>query len=343
MRSSCVIGRFSMRSRGLTLVELLVVIGILGVLMGLMLPAVQSARESARRVTCQNRLRQITLSLHAFEDSWGGFPPISYEGLFDRFHWLSHIPDPRNYSIQVMLLSYLDQRSLYNSINFDMPNFYSPPAHPSNATAAAQTVAEFLCPSDPYIDDSPTGNINYRANVGICADCPRLTTWNGCFSEQILTMGDFRDGLSNTIAFSEKPVCTPNAKGPFSSFRDWYNYPETANWPVVTPDSWVNYCEHHPNTESGYVQAVSSRAGRTWMPCGAIHTAFFTNVTPNSRIPDCGNHNAGGLGVFAARSYHPGGVNAAMADGSVRWFSSSINLRLWRALGTRSMGEIVRD
>jgi prepilin-type processing-associated H-X9-DG protein len=81
--------------------------------------------------------------------------------------------------------------------------------------------------------------------------------------------------------------------------------------------------------------------GRMWLFSGGIYTLFFVSVPPNSPIPDCGTDNLNGRGVFAARSYHPGGVNAAMADGSVRWFASTIDEKTWRALGTRSGGEAV--
>ena len=141
------------------------------------------------------------------------------------------------------------------------------------------------------------------------------------------------DGLSNTLAFSEKPIGSwPN--GNFSAFRDWHDLPGS---PVYsTADGWVAACSRKADAGGFHLDA-----GRSWLIYGAIFTQFYTIVPPNSPIPDCGTEAvANGLGIFAARSYHPGGVNAALGDGSVRWFSSSIAVPVWRALGTRAGGEI---
>jgi prepilin-type processing-associated H-X9-DG protein len=147
---------------------------------------------------------------------------------------------------------------------------------------------------------------------------------------RILPLASFRDGLSNTLALSEKAVGSSSA-APYSPFRDWAFVPGS----IVTADEWLATCSvlrrvDHPQFESGH----------TWFFPNATRTAFFASAPPNSSIPDCGRF--GGDGIFAARSYHPGGVNAAMADGSVSFFTSSTDPLVWRSLGTRAGGDLAR-
>jgi len=322
------------RRRGLTLIELLVVVGIIAILIGLLLPAVQSARESARQANCRNNLRQLALSLHGFEAARGGFPPCSYGALVDHNNSdLQH-----RYSVQVMLLPYLEATTIANGLNLLLRSDYPPPGGPGNSTAGQAVIATFLCPSDPLATDLIGGLTSYRANVGTCA-CIGSGFWDGCFWERIGPLAEFRDGLANTLAFAEKPIGTFEKYGPFSAYRDWFDSP------VYSPDAdgWIDIC-----TGLGGPGATSSlnsnpRSGRSWVRSGAITTAFTTAAPPGSRVPDCGDPAGGGNGNFAARSYHPGGVDAAMGDGSARWFGSGIAIPVWRALGTRAGSEVVAE
>ncbi len=325
------------RRRGFTLIELLVVIGIITILVGLLLPAVQSAREAARRTQCQNNLRQLSLALHGFEGSWGGFPPVTYSVLVDRGN---SITSPHEYSIQVMLLPYLEQATLANSLNLTLASDYLPPGNPGNTTVASLAIATFLCPSDAIGHGG--GANSYRGNVGTCIACGGPDLWNGCFMERIGPAASFLDGLSNTLAFSEKPIGSPTPIAVFSPFRDWFEYVPgyTAN---MTADGWASACANPGPLGPDYSLAATTPAGRSWQYSGAIFTAFFTAVPPGSPVPDCGTRVGGGEGLFTARSYHPGGVNAAMADGSVRWFGSGVPTSFWRALGTRAGGEVVAE
>ncbi len=168
----------------------------------------------------------------------------------------------------------------------------------------------------------------YRVNAGPCVDCPQQ--YSGAFVPfGVRRCAEFTDGLSNTIALSEKPI---GSTGTYSPFRDWLD-----TWEAQEPDAWVRLCASQTETTH-----AAFDAGRTWMLDGGFYTHFYCVLAPNSLIPDCGNGGiANGRGLFTARSYHPGGVNAVMADGSVRWFSSSIEMGTWRALGTRNGGEIL--
>ena len=191
-------------------------------------------------------------------------------------------------------------------------------------------VSVFVCPSDPYTSAAPLGVQSYRTNAGICFDCDHNE--GGAFS--VFGSGrvsDIRDGLSHTLAFSEKPVAS---LGSYSPIRDWLS--DSISPLPTTADGWIDVCSNQSNPG-----AARFDAGRCWLMGGTTYSHFFVAVPPNSPVPDCGNPANFGTGIFAARSYHPGGVNALTADGSVHWFASTTDRNLWRALGTRSGGEIV--
>ena len=323
--------------RGFTLIELLVVIGIIALLVGLLLPAVQASREASRRAHCANNLKQVILATHAFEVVNGGFPTTHFFGLLPRPKGSTALG---NYSVHFRLLPYLEQNDLYNSINMSLPvgadlvglEIY-------HRTAATCALNAFLCPSDPNTMSGPFAPTSYRACTGLGEmkkrDGLTYVQFEGAFVPPMygnsLRLSEISDGLSNTLAFSEKPVGSGSTRT-YSPFRDW----SEVNWnDEMLADQWIVSCSRPVSIKP------KLDAGATWMSAGAIHTHFFATAPPNSLIPDCGIVLDDGIGLFSARSYHPGGVNAAMADGSVRWFSSGTQMRLWRSLGTRAGGEVV--
>ena len=316
--------------RGFTLIELLVVIGVVAILIGLLLPAVQAAREAGRRAACTNNLRQIGLALHGYAQIWDVFPPawtsVRVPGSRPRFRY--------SYSPQSLILPQLEQSEVYNAINFQM-EATTQIIGSGNTTAASFRPACFLCPGDPAGQSTPLGSTNYRANVGTGLYYHARIRMNdtdddGTFGHDS-RLSAMLDGLSNTLAFSEKLISPATGDG-FQPRADWLRVP---THPPATPTAWAGLC----GNLDGLGQAQRD-AGSTWLIPGTIYTHFVVIEPPNSPIPDCGIRIMDGAGLFTARSNHPGGVNGTLADGSVRWFSSSIDRATWMALGTRASGEI---
>ena len=324
-----------LRRRGFSLIELLVVIGIISVLTGLALPAVQAAREAARSAQCKANLKQMTLACHSFEATYGGFPPavsvLSVPGMVGA--------RANAVSTHVVLLPYLEKNDVFSSLNFSVPLATSDDLGSANRTVTSTTITTFLCPSDPLASLSGAGVNSYRGNLGLgefrLTPRPQVIETRGidtgAFTRDlpILRDSDFTDGRSNTLAFSEKPVGSGDSKSSVP-FRDWVN---TNRFGLPGPDDWAAVCSSSPSW------TMRRDAGSSWVLTGAINTNFFAVLPPNSLIGDCGGDNLGGEGLFTARSYHPGGVNASMADGSVRWFGSGIGSRQWQAMGTRNRGD----
>jgi len=333
-----------MRHRGFTLIESIVCVSILAILMALLLPAVQSARESASRTQCANNLRQIGLALNNYEAGYGSFPHQNI-GLTGPAH--GALTGFGSFSAHVALLPYLDQGALFSAVNFSRPGAFevtmegAADLSPANATVARTALSVLLCPSDPA---SPTGEwagTNYRTNLGTAGttqgpNLPPIEAEDGAFVPlQTLRASDFTDGLSQTAAFGEKARGSSTTKFvPFTGY--WFSRVLYTN-----QDEMIAACR----LIRGTPPIFQGDTGMCWfLPYN--RWTYYKHITgPNSAVPDCvgGWNNEDPAiynGVFAARSHHPGGVYCAFADGHVRFVPNSISIATWRALGTRNGNEL---
>jgi len=328
-------------SAGFTLIELLVVIAIIAVLIALLLPAVQSAREAARRIQCTNNLKQIGLGLHNYEAIAGAFPPTCIAVGSGRTVtlWLG-------WSVQGRISPLLEQGPLFNAINFSFPG-----DSPFNTTVAAQRVPLFICPSDPDPVPEP-GKLSYPINYGMSVG--DWFVWGGfsgppnrsAFSPNISRrLSEFQDGLSQTLLTAEV-----KAKQPL--LRDCGGLANINQPDQVPPPSADPYAVA-PEYQGSSCQLVKGHT--EWSDGGSHQSGVTTAWTPNRRIPGfptapqpdldlVGQREKSGGPTFAAitaRSYHPGGVNVLLGDGSVRFLKDTIDGSVWRALGTIRGGEVV--
>ncbi len=335
------------RQSGLTLVEILVVIGVIGLLIALFLPAVQMAREASRRSQCANKLRQIGLALQGYLATFDCFP-TAY-GAPDVGPNPRPGPHPyyriRLFSTFTQLLPYLDQVPLSQSINFNLglsdpydPAPYLNPASSAegNRTAMATVLNVLLCPSDGAAQAGETGGSNYRANQG--SNSGFIADWSptcGSFTPtRYLRPAGHTDGLSQTAAFGEK--LRGQIDGPFAPRVGMFS--DSSFLQTNDATAFRNQCREH----LGPPELYRNSAGLSWFVGSLAHTNYNHGLEPNASMPDCalfGTYPP--AGIFGLRSNHPGGVTVGMADGSVRFVKNGINFEVWRALGTRAGGEVI--
>ena len=228
---------------GFTLIELLAVIGVIGILLGLLLPAVQSAEESCAAHKCANNLKQLILAAHSFASAQGGFPPATLWG----YPSVQGQNDGGPFSLQVAILPYLDRGDLYNSINLELPSGSLTLLQTYNYTAASQVIGTFLCPSDSFATRSSPFPVNsYRACIGLGEQTVvgnvGVPTRNGTFwGNSPISLAEIQDGLSTTLAFSEKPVGS-GVVGRYDPFRDWVEYRGSGSY--FSASNWLNACSH---------------------------------------------------------------------------------------------------
>jgi len=327
---------------GITLVEVLVVSAIVALLIGILLPAVQSARESARRATCASRLKQIGLALNLHHGSFNRYPAaILADGDFPNGSQFAISPP---FSAYAKLLPYIEQNPLYNNINFERNSnylIYSPAAaiSPRNSTCLNTPIATLACPSDPAARGPAA---SYRFCIGSSPDVSensRPPGGGGAFPGLTTTSApSVTDGLSNTIGLAERLVGSGNDRG-FDPRRDfWFTSVSSFRVPY-TNDDMVDVCSVTPP----YLPSYYSSMGQHWLIGSFTSTLYNNCAVPNWPSSDCSSASAlpaVAPGVFSSRSDHPGGVNGVFLDGAVHFIRDGISPAAWRALSTRSANDL---
>ena len=338
--------------KAFTLVELLVVIAIIGILIALLLPAVQAAREAARRSQCTNNLKQLALAAHNYHDVHKCFPRYNYVSTQGASAW-------EGFSAHTMLLPFMEQQTVYDEVSVRMKNTPTPEDgwRIGHFTAIRRTrIPGFLCPSDSPKSGGDTGNCNYPVSVGTntgwdgdpTSNVPpalNMSRCNGVFPRAWgeARFADIKDGTTNTIMAAELRLGDHDG----SAYKpgDVVRAQPLAVLAVHMP-SEAQLAAYGVQCEGG-ISNHHSHAGRDWIAPMQAQTAFNTIAPPNWKFPTCQDCSGCGWmdsdGVFPARSYHPGGVNHALADGSVRFISETVDTKTYQFLGTRDGGETVGE
>jgi prepilin-type N-terminal cleavage/methylation domain-containing protein/prepilin-type processing-associated H-X9-DG protein len=317
-----------MRTRshaGFTLIELLVVIFIIGLLVALLLPAVQSAREAARRIQCTNNLKQLCLAVNNYHDANGAIPPTG----------IGPVVTGNNFSMKARLLSYIEQTTTYNALNMSLSD-----AQDANTTINRLLINVMLCPSDANIPDRARGYHNYPNNLGTWKydnggrmDGPAYLLSDPARGPTI-SMASIGDGLSNTALFCEY------VRGDGTASTDGLQQVYTNNIPEAALPLRQLAISCQAATVRGY-----GLKGHEWLDHDCGQGGGYSHVqTPNKRACQDlapGNPHASDHTLIGASSHHPGGVNVGFLDGSVRFVKDTVAPQSWAALGTRASGEVV--
>lgn len=334
------------KSRGFTLVELLVVIAIIGILVALLLPAVQAAREAARRMSCSNNMKQMGLALHNYHDTYKKFPCAVYD------HTTLNGSGGRNYwagaSVHTMILPFVEQGPLYSRWDFTW-RFYEGP----NNTTRQTRVPAYICPSSRAWNGADRGNNNYGASMG-----PNLGWFNGLGNQNGVFnygdapgaggirstnekgMSDIRDGTANTIMAAEF-LTGDNDNGTYRPGDVVRGQAFPGGMLVKFPTQAS--LEAYGNQCLAGIANQHSHPGRDWAAPMPYQTTINTVVGPNWKFPTCQECTGCGWmdsrGVFPARSFHPGGAMHAMADASVQFISNTVDNTIYQGLGSIDGGE----
>jgi len=353
------------RRRAFTLVELLVVIAIMGILVALLLPAVQAAREAARRMQCSNNLKQFGLAFHNFEGAHRVLPPAG---------------ETNGFSVQARLLPYIEQANLQNLLDFTQPAFSGPfnaqVPNPLFVNAFATPIPLMLCPSDPggritkgYGGYMYGGN-NYMVSIGsgTATNYDRRWSTDGiAYDNSEVIFGQIQDGTSNTVFMSESvrsfgdDMTLPAGKTPPFPYQWTLNGSTGVSSALnatpglkATGNPWSGSVDgngmiSNPNIEAlwpsftgwrGSTSNAMRGRGISWASTGTMNTLTSGYLPPNSRVPDIAMHHTG---IFGPRSFHPGGANVLFGDGSVRLLTKEMSPFVCRALHSVAGGEVASE
>jgi prepilin-type N-terminal cleavage/methylation domain-containing protein/prepilin-type processing-associated H-X9-DG protein len=309
-----------MRRRGFTLIELLVVIAIIGVLIALLLPAVQAAREAARRMQCTNNLKQLGIALHNYHDANNCIPPNSS----------AVAPD---WSMKARMLPFIELGNMYNALNV---SFNATSAQ--NQTIHAAHVSTFLCPSDPNTPDPVTSSTNYPNNVGLVRNASGALDGPAYKLAQpsdgpVVSFAAVTDGLSSTVIFSEfikgkhRDLVSPGLDQVYNA-----GIAETLGTPSLT---YQQACLKATTI-------VYNQKGIDWLLDDCAKGGCYSHImVPNTKGCWYGTGANTDHTIVGASSFHPGGVNAGMMDGSVKFIKGSVSSQTWWALATKAGGEVI--
>ena len=342
-----------LRHRGFTLIELLVVIAIIAVLIGLLLPAVQAAREAARRTQCVNNLKQLGIALHNYHDTLGCLP---FGKGADYMNIDPTAPMYARWSALSQLLQFLEQKPLFDSSNFSLPpevpeigamgmGFMPAYQNPNraNMTVSRIQLQTFICPSDAGVTGDWLGVTNYAGNEGswLCDACEAMPSTiapgelprGPFYNRSCVRLSGMVDGTSQTAMFSERR----RGRGTSDPRSDMFQMGS-----AMSLNQTYQMCT---SLDPSMAMVLSSRVGAAWA-IGDMTCSTYNHVGgPNSRTCASMGGMMSSMSDMAVQlppsSWHPGGVNLLMGDGTVRFIKDSIALTVWRGLSTRDGGEVV--